>query len=350
MNQIKKIIKRNYKLYKILFYLRRKIHVLNFLNCFLFKVETSNRKKVSIFDFKRLSKDLTLYSDNLYQENFFYGNYLALREALKIKSTYKYLIEHGYHFGNFVSNYVFDFKSTIIVTYSQQRVKHIQNAFKKRESLAKNVQVITIGPYINYATELMAKDKIEAIKKKYGKILLVFPSHSIKGITYKYNIQDFISEIDHISKSYDSVFVCMYWKDIQDGRYVDYEKKGYKIVTAGHRSDPYFLCRLKDIIELSDITISNSIGTHIGYCVARGKPHYLFHQYQEVDGENVDIEFKDRKNKAYVQSRIQEENEVIDAFSKLSNEITEHQQRIVDQYWGKNEVKYYTITKENILC
>lgn len=345
LETIKKHLKKHYVLYKSFYYIKNIVFSLNFLKYYLNKKSINHRRNLNIFDFKELSKNFIGYSNDLYHENSYYGNNLAIRNALRCDSTYKLLIEHGYYFGSYVPKYTFGIKNINIVTYGYSRYKHLERHFLSTESNAKETLVTTIGPYINYADSILNKDVKEKIKEEFGKILLVFPSHSIEGVIYKYDIQDFLNEIKKISKDYDSVFVCMYWKDIQDGRYTEYENKGYKIVTAGHRNDPDFLGRLKDIIDLSDMTISNTVGTHVGYCVARNKPHYLFNQFQEVEGNKVEKQFKERNSENYIRKRDEEVNEVIDAFSNISYIITEEQKRVVEKYWGKNEVKNYILSK-----
>ena len=313
-----------------------------------YKLELLNRSKTNIFNYKKLSRELKVdHVYPLFLENLYYGNENSIKKIITQKMGGIYLIEHGYYFGEYLPEYSFAYNGIVIITFSMRRVQHMESIIKKSD-LKHPLNVVTIGPYINYADSIIDQVEMKKIKEDYGKILLVFPSHSIEGVIYKYNTQDFINEIEKVSKDFDSVFVCMYWKDIQDGRYVEYEKKGYKIVTAGHRNDTNFLGRLKDIIDLSDMTMSNTVGTHVGYCVARNKPHYLFNQFQEVEGEKADEEFKERKNLEYLRTRDEEVNEVIGAFSKLSYIITEEQKDVVEKYWGKNEVKYYTISKKGI--
>lgn len=329
---------------KILIYSRYIFGNLRFINNYFFHRETNRRKKISVFNYEDLATTMPGYHKEFRKSNVLYGINFSVKNALHYNPNkpLRLLIEHGYYFGNYVPVNSFNLHVPI-VTYSRNRMEHIKVAFTKVKTGTKCLEIITIGPYINYAQSILDARERKRIKEDYRKILLVFPSHSIEGVTYKYNKEDFINEIEKVSKDFDSVFVCMYWKDIQEKRYVEYEDRGYKIVTAGHINDPNFLGRLKDIIDLSDMTMSNTVGTHIGYCVARNKPHYLFNQHQKVEGNRVNEEFKDRKSQAYLYSRDKEVNEVIDAFSKKSYKITEKQRRVVETYWGKNEVTYHVI-------
>lgn len=72
--------------------------------------------------------------------------------------------------------------------------------------------------------------------------------------------------------------IYLYWKDAVLGKDKEYMDNGFTIVTAGYQSDFRFLKRLKTFIKLSDFTMSNAVGTHVGYCVVLDKPHYIFSQ------------------------------------------------------------------------
>ena len=68
-----------------------------------------------------------------------------------------------------------------------------------------------------------------------------------------------------------------------------YLEHGFECVTAGHIYDPFFLSRLKSIIDLATITTSNEIGTHIGYCIFMGKPHYFYNSSVEYKSTSETI-------------------------------------------------------------
>lgn len=167
--------------------------------------------------------------------------------------------------------------------------------------------------------------------------------HSLEGVVYDYDNYEFITEINRLSTSFDSVLICMYWVDIQEGRHKIYEKEGFVIVTAGHRNDSNFLRRLRDIILISSMTMSNRPGTHIGYCIALGKSHYLFNQEYKLYGKNVKNEFFERNSSSYLTSVANEKNEIIEAFSTYNENITSKQLEIAEKYWGKHEIKTYNI-------
>jgi hypothetical protein len=176
-------------------------------------------------------------------------------------------------------------------------------------------------------------------KKKLGKTLLVFPSHSINGLYSVFNINEFIDEILQRSKSFDTTIICLYFHDIQKNNYLEnYKKAGFRIVTAGHIHDFHFLSRLKHIISLSDFTMSNSVGTHIGYCIYLKKPHLLFNQkltYKHTYNKHIG-EFRNKKQS----SDLLKETEMIrNAFIKESHTITNNQFKVAKHFWGFNQIK-----------
>lgn len=136
-----------------------------------------------------------------------------------------------------------------------------------------------------------------------------------------------------MGKDYDSIFVSMYWVDIVNGKHKIYMDKGYTIVCSGNRFDPRFLSRQRDLIELSDMTMSNDLGTHVGYSVALNRPHYMFKQKVELNLEHEDAKIvTDLQN---IQSDFDKErNEIQQVFGEYRQEITEEQRKIVAYYWG----------------
>ena len=198
-------------------------------------------------------------------------------------------------------------------------------------------ELVAIGPYINYTSTLLSDETIQQLKEQMGKTLLVFPSHSIDSEAASYNIESFINELENIRNGYDTILVCLFWVDALNNTLVEkYNKMNYRLCTAGHLHDTNFLSRLRSIIELSDFTVSNNVGTHVGYCISLGKPHYIFRN-------NVSRVLKHKKEYFSEESRMPtfntETKEVYEAFSSLSNIISNQQYKVVDKYWGLSQLK-----------
>lgn len=280
-------------------------------------------KTLSFFEVEQLVKPFDVFYWRTYPFNKFYGINIAVKKKLnKSILPLNVVIEHGVYFGDNVSSSELEYyKSPVVYTMGWYREKllrsHGYNAF-------------AIGPYILNVPSFLSEKTRKRLKERMGKILLVFPSHSIEGVYSEYDVSLFDRKIKEMSVEYDTVLICMYWKDIIEKRNLAYEKSGYTIVTAGHRSDPAFLSRLKDLILLSDMTISNNIGTHIGYSICLNRPHFLFSQEVDYQGENVMKEQKDINWDAY--SLTLKEFQIV--FGRSDANITQEQLQLVYKYWG----------------
>jgi len=237
------------------------------------------------------------------------------------------MIEHGLYFGEFViETECLDNSINTIYTFSEYRKNAILKWFKGK--LDKNI--ITVGPYILYANHFKSEIELASIKKKMGKVLLVFPSHSSPGEVTEYNLAEFLKEVDRVAQYFDSVLVSLYWLDVRRKYDKPYIKRGYKVVCSGIRSDRWFLSRQKDLFWLADVSMSNDIGTHIGYSIAMGVPHYLYKQKIKLISNAAEYSF-DKCN----QNRLREYNEMIESFGSLSFSITDEQISVVKKYWGQ---------------
>lgn len=241
------------------------------------KQECIRRKSLSLFDYHELSKKLESGYFHPSGDLRLYGVVYILSSYLGKKSISNSLVgEHGFIFSSFVNNFLSYQKK--IITFSDYRENHILKHTQKKS-------VIKIGPYIHYAKSLLKENEYAKIKIYIGKTLVVFPFHSIDGVISVFNTDEFIELINQKSKNYDTVLVCLYWKDIQLNRAQQYLDKGYMVTTAGHSNDLFFLNRLRSIIELSDSIISNELGTYIGYCCYLRKPLQLIRQKTIFDEE-----------------------------------------------------------------
>lgn len=152
--------------------------------------------------------------------------------------------------------------------------------------------IFEVGPYIQYAEDYYLEKQMKEWKKKLGKTLLVFPMHSTDASFLKYNMQKYIKEIEKRAKKFDSVIVCVFWWNIDDPIVSMFQSLGYYISSAGYREDEKFLSRQKAMIDVSDHIISDSIGTHIGYCYSLGKTAELISAETKTDGINDSFQAK----------------------------------------------------------
>jgi len=317
-----------------------KFRILNNIICILIRIKNYNvknkislRSKKEIFDYKAISKPLNKYYPELIVDNNFFGIGYSIRKYCGLKKSLRAYIEHGYFFGSYVPEDEDNYWTSKIITFSEHRENYIKRKTKK--------EVVKIGPYIHYAKDYLTKEEFQKEKLEIGRTLLVFPAHAASGTTIDFDTQLLLSNIESIRVGFDTVVISLFWNQAQDTEIVNiYKSKGYKIFSAGHRYDWFFLSRLKSMIKLSDITMSNGVGTQIGYCIYLDKPHWIARQ------EIKEIAFNDigaKNNDTYIEEEykvVKEElKEVEQIFAEYSNYITVEQKTIVNKYWGLDEIK-----------
>ena len=279
----------------------------------LFFAIQKNRKSMSIFNYKDLAAPIPYYplefvkDSNYYGQNFWIKKYTGL-QYIDVS------IEHGLYYGDYIP----------YSSYCKTVKKILTSSLVRKQVLEKlNKPVVTIGPYIHYVPYLLAESEVQAIREKYGRILLFLPTHTTREGGRKYDAETNVGMLKAFvkEKGFTSVFVCMYYYDILHSDLATvYEQAGFKVVTAGHRLDLNFLCRLKSIIGLADYTISNFVGTHVGYCIYLKKPHWIMNP---VDFSGMPKDFV----------------EITEAFLSFSNTITQEQYDVVAKYWGFDQLK-----------
>ena len=296
------------------------------------KDEFLRRRQFSIFDYKNVIEELPLYPTDLVIDNNFYGLSYWLQNYMSKELPLKSYIEHGLVLGTLVKKDAIKWNTANIITLSATR----ENYIKKRTSKP----VLKIGPYINYADDLLSEEDFKKVKQDLGKTLMIFPSHSIKNIETAFNNDELITYIESKKQGFDAVVVCLYWRDaLNETLVASYVNKGYRIMSAGHVHDINFLARLKSIIKLSDYVISNSVGTHIGYITFLEKPQIIIGQTIDYNINKNDNRAFDQRNNTDNDTMNAETEEILNAFSNTTMDITDTQIEVVTKYWGLDELK-----------
>jgi hypothetical protein len=323
------------RLYKYFSFTIKKSFYLSYIEFLIHRFFVSNEKtNYNIEEIYQLSNKPRISYNFLIKDNNIYGHGEIIKCFLKINKNSFFnnlIIEHGLVFADFVQPHILKSFANKIFTFSDYR----------RDIILKytNKNVICIGPYIAYAESLLNESELQNLKNKWGNCLLVFPTHSIPDLKVSFNKNLFCDEIDKIGINYDNVIICLYWKDVLSGESKFYLNRGYKVVTAGNMYDVNFLNRLKSIIFLSSYTMSNSIGTHVGYSLYLGKPFYLFNQDYKLESNKLNNEFMQYENLQKSSSTILVKQEFVRLFSKEEKKITKEQFKFADYIFGFSQVK-----------
>lgn len=304
--------------------------------------ESKKREKLKFTEIEKLSQPIKLPDRYLLSGEIGFSRYCMdkiLKEYANFPLDEKIhaLFEHGVQITDYCEGFFRAHEYEPSIVPSKYRVEVLKKQKNYNGAYA-------IGPYIHYSKSLLNSDELNEEKERLGKTLLVFPSHSIEGTLSSFDYEKFCEEIDKYSSEFDSVRICMYYKDVNLKRFKPYEKKGFEIVSAGHFNDYNFMPRLKSIIEASDMTMSNECGSHLGYCIYLNKPHFLFNSHEttyekEKNGEHAELMIK-HANKVQ-ESKINNENvkNIREYFSKFETKITNNQYELINYLWGFDEIK-----------
>lgn len=259
-------------------------------------------------------------------EPIFYGAFSVLKEYAGLDECvlppYRLGLQHGYVFE------MHTFEKSKLELRNLVWSDELVQMYKEHTS---NQDIYAIGAPFFYARPLLTKDQIEAEKKRLGRNLLAFPMHSSICCDTDFDPDKFLSVLEEEKKYFDTVRVCMYWKDIFRGAHKVYLEHGFECVCNGHIYDINFLRRQKALFEIADATISNGIGSHVGYSVFMDKPHRLIddtYTYNGGDGEEL-TDMMTKSNYKRVEKAFLESDDYV---------ITQEQRNIVDEFWGISNV------------
>lgn len=317
----------------------------------VFKMDNGSdkRKLLRFNDVEKLSEKLDDNSNELLNGEIGFNRYgmnHILKSYANLSDNYKIhaLFEHGVIYTENVTGAfrVHEYLPSIVPSQYRANILKKQPNFKG---------AYTIGPYIHYAEPLLSPEELKNEKEHLGKTLLVFPSHSIEGLVSEFNFENFCKKIDNVSDDYDTVRICMYYKDVNLKKHIPYEKRGFEVVTAGHFNDHNFIPRLKSIIMNSDMTMSNEIGSHLGYCIYLNKPHYLTESNgvthkEEIQGENSKLMVRNEEIAQIFEDRTDNVVRIKELFANFDEKINKEQYDLISYLWGFDEVKSPTELKE----
>lgn len=260
--------------------------------------------------------------------NSYYGHEYWLKRYSNYYEDIYGLIEHGLYFGEDESKVGFKTEWEIgnIITYGDYRAQLLRRLYP-------NFNIETIGPRIHYADIDMdyyneLKSKIDVTKKT----MTIFPAHSLAGEQAYYAIDKLISNVKEISDSLGitNLLISLHPADLIHGLQSEFEKRNLVVVSSG--TDEYsFLPRQKAIYKISDLTYSNSLGTHIGYSIYMRTPHILKPETMILRPES------DMLSKTFYR----EEADFAKMFSGTSDpfKITSEQLDFYDYYFGEKCIK-----------
>ena len=283
---------------------------------YLKNINTRNKKNIGLIP-----------SNHYYGHEFWFKNYSGYKKPIKA------LIEHGVYFGensSMVTNEI-EYSMKKIITFGDYGETNLKKGFS-------DYRIVKVGPRIAYAE--INKDYFNELNKNKGKTMTLFPAHSIPTLKTIYNVKELISKVDEICQknNISNKRVSLTHTDINSEYSKIYKENGFEVVSAG-LDQIDFLPKLLAIIKTTDLAISNSLGTNLGYCVFFNVPYILIGQKTKSDGRKEDIE-KEYGNKNIIQKYQEETSMFLDCFNEKNDmKITKKQYDLCNYYWGFDHIK-----------
>ena len=213
-----------------------------------------------------LARDRRLVTPELHEANDYYGHATVLKAyaGLPPNHSLKAVIEHGPPIaGRWLWNPDVLSRLPVVLCASARRAREFT------EVMAASREAIPIGPPIAYTDGGLSPDPPAERR------LLVFPLHSSHLYTTEFDIDGFAAMIEREGAGFDSVEVCLYWRDVLLGAAEPYRARGFDCSTAGHMFDPEFLPRFREIVTRATAVVTNGIGTHLLYAALLDRPTWL---------------------------------------------------------------------------
>ena len=276
-----------------------------------------------------MEKFSTLEVNNL---NGFYGNSEALKRYVGLPSYYaiKADISHGYTHAPYE---IWDMEISNITPVTLVWGEHTKKSYQRYTD--KNI--IVIGAPFFYSTGILSSNEVKSEKKRLGRNLLIFPPHATHYVTNSYDCVRWINSLKSTFKEFDSVRICMYWKNYINGEHKYYKDMGYECVTAGHMFDINFLRRLHSLFDICDATIAGNLGSNVGFSLFKKKPIMLAQPTKTVVTDTLN-HVSDEEYKRYLSKDIFYQK-ALDIFATLPERVPQKQYDFCDPYWGFSAIK-----------
>lgn len=313
----------------------------NYWYKYVFRKESKRRRKINIFDYQSLTRPIPCWQMYSQEKCRFLYSGFAYGQSCIIRKKYPFLKKRIIDYTVLHSVYFFPKFTMMEINPPGHNFfcmsSYIFNDFNKPD----DVNVYEIGNYIKYVKPLLPKKKIKTLKKRYGKTLLVAPIHGLYNGKSVFDYEVWLKYIEKFSfdHGFQKIIICLGPGSVANGDHKHYLNGKYKIFSAGDQRDSFFLNRLKAIILLSDMVLSNEYNiTLMGYALACNKPFFYYDMKTcalelglreaadaGINGIDDSTYFDFMRLKMQVQT----------LFGTYSETITPEQRDFITKYWGK---------------
>ena len=215
----------------------------------------------------------------LHSESRYYGNINALMEYAQIPmEEIKYFprVSHNSQ-AIFFLNEIWHKAAVVVMGNDYKHKIHKHYPY---------VPVFTVGPYIQYVNAYYSDKEREEKKAICGKTAVYFAIRIADLQEGKKYVDMFV---ERCGDNFDSLWMCVYWSDVNDEICQYAEDKGIQIVSAGLRIDSNFIRRLKSILEFADEIVGVTTGTNMIYALQLDKKITMIDLYEGEIPTEMDL-------------------------------------------------------------
>jgi hypothetical protein len=278
-----------------------------------------------------LCADRNQKTSEIFAGNAFYGIDIIIKKYAELPPNYplKAILPHGINLSD-DKVWEAELQSPLptIWAYPPYRVQSYLKQPHNYSHTPKKV-IPAASPFL-YVIELL---KNQPKPKRQGTIF--FPFHSTHHIIVKMDDEALAEKLEQLPDNLKPITVCIYWKDYHLGRHIPFEKRGMRVVSAGHIYDPDFLFRFYHLCSLHQYASSNSLGSHLFYAVKAGCAY--FHLNQAL---NYTLQGNDKFLREFAPPPAIREEQLQKLFTTVHSEPTPEQMALVDEYLGARFVLY----------
>lgn len=228
----------------------------------MLELPTFDRCMAEQDDLSALCADRPLTTSEIFSPNAYYGLDFILKSYARIElhRPLKCVIPHGIQLN---PNYVWEFERLaplpVILCTARDAPRYS----------ARTQKVVLEGAMpFTYLTDLLAQPTPD----RRG--TLFFLSHSTHRVTAISDFERLADELMALPHAFHPVSVCIYWRDFMLGHHLPFQKRGMRIVSAGHMFDRSFLIRLFYLCRTHSYACSNELGSHVFFAVKSGCSYF----------------------------------------------------------------------------
>lgn len=289
-------------------------------------------KPANLFDYNSIIRERKSPYIEKYSGNGLYGIGFCFRQYSGYKGRLYCATEHSIQTlrrDNYIETK--EHGMPIVLTPSTERRRLIQGCTDKL--------VISYGPhFLPYTEACMSDFMVKCLKKNLGRTLVVFPQHNNVDSEYlksKETRTDLIQYVNDLKEKYhyQTVLVCNFFADIENGTYLDYEQADWKVVTAGRNTSYDFPAYMKVIYQLADFVVSQGGYSSIIQAVYMDKPALFLKGESYIKLQNGK---KENQEESLKLDRIY--MECLQLFHSYSENISEEQRSWCEKWGGFSSV------------